>query len=88
MANFITLPDNISFEELARIWCSEWENVIRFRYEVYLFCALKENGFFKKPTIKTLAAFYPLSRSFNYFDNKNKNVLPHVLSFIKERSNV
>jgi hypothetical protein len=78
--NTITLPDHISFEELADKWCEEnYDNAIRLRYETYFFVIYKERF------CKLSALFHPDTRS---FEIENEEKFQPILDYIKERSNV
>ena len=91
MSNTITLPDHISFEEIAAKWCYNDDEVIRAfpdRYEFVYFgidgeCCCEAELF-----SKTVGIFYFDSRKFCFSNDTDYESLRYVVSFIKERSNV
>ena len=80
MSNTITLPDNISFEEIATKWCRRIYRTIRFSRAFYELVSY-ENDF----RHDIIAIILPDKRTFIYPPDSQEKLQP-ILNFIKERS--
>lgn len=84
----LTLPDNISFEEIALQWCQvDSDNAIYYvSWNCYRFMKYEDSDYGDDEVI---AEFYPHDRKLLIGDSYYKQAqFEFVLDYIRERSNV
>lgn len=88
MSNTITLPDTISFEEIAEIWCKdfEYQRAVRFMFSQIGFFefSVSRDKSFSYVEGNIMAIFIPYARTLSI---KNSEKFQPILDYIKERSN-